>query len=170
MNLGLLAGPVGQDKLLRRVTRDYLRAEHLLASLTNVIGPLTTSTWTKVPLNTLTIDESGIAKLVSDQLKIPAGQYRARAGAQAYLTNASQLRIRDVANAVTLSVGMCTHLQAIRSAVYAVHLVDTFTVYQPATIELQFICEAAGYLGPGTTTPGNVATVRAMLELTRVLA
>lgn len=173
MNGGMLSFSRGTERQRRRVVHDYVLAEQKLPLNTHDGDPPSINAWFTQDLNTLTADESGIARLTSNRLFIPAGEYRVQAAVHGMHTNGIKCRIYDTKRPRTLASSNAPYAKggSFTCQTYCA-LIDTFILDQDAAIELQGYVQANPVSGWGLGHYGSLSDPETFchLELLRVRA
>ena len=132
-------------------------------------GGFTGAAWQTRVLNTKVSDASNIATLASNQVTLPAGTYRFSASAPAFYVNAHKVRLQNITDSTTVTVGG----NAVSASGIAPSGVQTnstvvgrFTISAPKTFSLQHWCGSTqGVNGLGVATSAvTIIEVYAQLE------
>lgn len=117
-------------------TSPYIQIEDQKAASTHG-GSTTLGSWATHVLNTVVADTAGLAKLLSNQVTLPAGTYRTQFTVIGYGTGIFQGRMQNVSDGTTLVLGTSD----ITNSGVAVNGhsdgAGRFTIAGPKTIELQ---------------------------------
>lgn len=121
------------------VTQDYilLRDEQ---SNTTEGGTFTSGAWQTRPLNTISVDTTGVVTLSSNQFALPSGTYRIRASAPAFSVNGHQLRLQNITDTTTVAYGSNAYSRGAALAQAHAFLDYRFTIAGTKTFELQHRC------------------------------
>lgn len=130
-----------------------LHVRHELASGTNG-GDASASTWNTRPINTTKTNTIAGASLLSNQITLPAGDYRIKAWSIACLAGFHKLRLRDITSSTTLVVGRSNFSG---SAICTdANLVGAFTLISESDLEIQHwiqtISSAGGDMGSAVSS------------------
>lgn len=173
MNRGTYGFPIGNSgRRLRRSTYDYIIAEQRLPASTYYGDVPAAATWFTRTLDVLAVDLTGIARLRSNQLRIPPGSYRVTGIGHGMYNHRHQMRVRDVTNGRTLALGIAPHAHTYTPIQVYSTCVGAFEAQSDITIELQQWAQSDHNQpwGLGHYGGGDPYEVAGQLELVRMRA
>lgn len=107
-------------------------------------GAAAAATWNVRTLNTVTVNTISGASLASNRVTLPAGTYRIRARAPAYLVGRHKLRLRNITAGSTAAVGSSAYADATTgAAVTDSVLLARITLASTTELELQHFTTSA---------------------------
>ena len=146
----------------------YAHLQQVLPSGTNG-GSSAATTWTTCPLNTITADVGSlIGSLTSNQFTLAAGTYTVRAAQALANSTQNKLRIRNITDGVTLTLGM-TLYSAAAGAIPPIILDGEFTLAATKTVALQYYVTAGvATFGLGLSVSSGENEVYADVVITKI--
>ena len=146
----------------------YAHLQQVLPSGTNG-GSSAAATWTTCPLNTITADASSlIGSLTANQFTLAAGTYTVRAAQALANSTQNKLRIRNITDGVTLTLGM-TLYSAAAGAIPPIILEGEFTIGATKTVALQYYVTAGvATFGLGLSVSSGENEVYADVVITKI--
>jgi hypothetical protein len=124
----------------RRVTVPYINVQDQKAQNTSG-GTFTTGADRTRDLNTIETDTAGIASLASNQLTLPAGQYRFEIVCPAYSCGRNQAFLYNVTDAVVVRRGTAAYTTAgaADDACYSI-VKGSMTIFSSKAFEVRHVC------------------------------
>ncbi len=122
------------------IPNEYLHIEDQKASGTDG-GTFASGSWQTRDLNTIVLNTIPGASLSANQITLPVGEYKITICSQAYRCNSHKLRLRDITNALDISIGLSEYSNGTSGGVTTANLVIKPTISTPISLEIQHQCE-----------------------------
>lgn len=101
-------------------------------------GTATSGGWNTATLNTEVVDTGGDAVLAANQITLQPGTYRVEGFGTFYTTNASQLRLQNITDAVTHALGQTIDFGTLDNVTGIIGIFGRFTIAVAKVLELQY--------------------------------
>lgn len=163
--------------LLTRATGSIIQRDQLIIAADEKAsgvdgGTFTSGAWQTRVLNTLRVNESGIASLVANQLILPHGVYECIITSPAQDVDEHMTRLQNITDGATIITGTSGHVNVPGSinASTSSHIWHCFTLLGTKTLEVQHQCATTNAtVGFGSAAGFGVVETYTVARFKRIL-